>query len=113
MPVAGLIHEEGKVASAALFDVVGSPPESVCCVVVPSGVYAISQELAGTERPLAVVVTAADGLIAISTGTMTPDREVADWLSSVRPGPRLLIVPFWMLPPSDWLYVVAVVPWMK
>ncbi len=38
MPVAGLIHEDGNVASAALFDVVGSAPESVCCVVVPSGV---------------------------------------------------------------------------
>src|SRR5579862_1229635 len=73
----------------------------------------MSHELAGTLRPLAVVVTAADGLIAISTGTTTPVRDVADCLSSVRPGPRLLIVPLALPPPLDWLKDVAVVPRMQ
>ena len=77
MPVAGLIHDEGNVASAALLDVVGSAPVSVCCVVVPSGVYAISHDIAGTDSPVVVVVATDDGLIAISTGTSVPGSRCA------------------------------------
>src|ERR1700720_944713 len=113
MPVAGLIHEAGNVARAGLLAVVGSAPVSVCCVAVPSGVNAMIHELAGTERPLAVVVTDADGLIAISTGTMTPARVNAPCLSSGLPRPTLLIVPPLLPPPLDLLYVVAVVPRMQ
>src|SRR5579862_1315818 len=113
MPVAGLIHDEGKVASAALLLVVGNAPVRVCCVAVPSGVYPITHDIAGTESPLVVVVATAEGLIAISTGTMSPVRLVAAGLSSMWPVPTLVYVPFWLPPPSDSLYVVAVVPRMQ
>jgi hypothetical protein len=105
-----LIHDAGKVARAALLLVVGSAPVSVACVVVPSGVYAMSHDIAGTVSPLFVMVAAADGLMAISTGTMSPVRVVLPCLSSVLPVPTLVTVPLALPPPSDWLYVVAVVP---
>src|SRR5579863_10468994 len=51
--------------------------------------------------------------MAISTGTRSPDRVGVPCLSRVLPAPTLVTVPFALPPPSDWLYVVAVVPRMQ
>src|SRR5579875_2046919 len=107
MPVAGLIHADGKPARSVELDVVGRLPVSTCWLP-PIGVAANTQPIAGTERPLAVVTAAPLGLIATSTGTGA-GRVVLDCASS-RPLPMFFTVPLLLPPPLPWAYVVAVVP---